>query len=127
MKQITRQLSLFEDETIRQVMQAGALVSSIKEAMREELAKSKYSRPQVVDRINSISAKIGKRLTQGNKKEITLDTLDKWLNPKEMEHVPGLLALQVFMLAVDTLAPLEAWLALFGCGILTPTDKMSLE
>ena len=127
MPQAMRQLNLFEDKDLQLVMRAGGLVSSIKAVMRDCLDKSALSRPQAVDRMNAIAAKIGRRLTQGKKKGISLDTLDKWLNPNEIDHVPNMLALQVFMLALDTIRPLEAWLALFDCGVLSHSDKVALE
>ena len=117
-----RQLSLFEAENMAIAGIAG-FTSYIRSAMNRAAAASPYSRQQIVDRMNALALAAGVRLTQGKAKTITLDTLEKWLNPAS-DHVPGLLAVEVFMRALGAVEPLAAWLALHGAEVMTGKDKM---
>ncbi|WP_235956937.1 hypothetical protein [Fundidesulfovibrio magnetotacticus] len=73
--------------------------------------------------MNALAVSAGVRMTKGRSKVISLDTLDKWLSSEEREHVPSLLALHIFCLALEDTAPLRAWLAAFGCDVMTAEDR----
>ena len=118
---MTRQLSFFEGENQSLASIAGLTVL-IRAAMNRAAAASPYSREQIVDRMNHLTAMAGKQLTGGKAKKISLDTLEKWLNP-ESDHVPSILAVEVFMRATETIDPLGAWLGQHGCAVMTPKDK----
>ena len=53
----------------------------------------------------------------------SLDTLEKWLATEEREHIPSLMALHIFCLALGSASPLGAWLSIYGCDVMTPTDR----
>lgn len=118
---MNRQLSLFDNDN-KKVAYIAGFASFICAAMNRAAATSPYSRQQIVDRMNRLSQAAGKRLTQGNAKSISLDTLEKWLNPESGQN-PGLLATEVFMQAVETIEPIESWLGLHGCDVMSPKDK----
>jgi hypothetical protein len=118
---MSRQLSLFESDNVVTASIAG-FDALLKASMNRAAAASPYSRPQIVERMNALSQAAGRRLTGGNAKIISLDTLDKWLNP-ESDQQPTTRAINVFMHACATTAPLEAWAGLHGCSIMTPRDK----
>ena len=118
---MSRQLSLFEADNAVTASIAG-FDALLKAAMNRAAAASTYSRQQIVERMNVLSLAAGRRLTGGNAKSISLDTLEKWLNP-ESDQLPPTRAVHVFMLACGTTAPLEAWAGLHGCAIMTPKDK----
>jgi hypothetical protein len=93
----------------------------LKAAMHRAAAASPYSRVQIVERMNALSLAAGRRLTSGNAKTISLDTLEKWLNP-ESDQLPPTRAVNVFM-HVCGISPLEAWAGLHGCALMTPKDR----
>ncbi|MDR1946621.1 MAG: hypothetical protein LBQ51_05585 [Desulfovibrio sp.] len=116
-----RQLSLFDaDNAI--ISQIAGFDSLLKASMNRAAAASPYSREQIVERMNALSLQAGRKLTGGNAKNISLPTLEKWLNP-ESDQLPPTRAVNVFMHACGTLAPLEAWAGGHGAGIMTPKDK----
>lgn len=102
--------------------QAPGLVPMVKTAMRDAARDSNLSREQILDRMNGIAMVAGVRLTIGNASALSQATLDKWLNPADREHVPGILAVNVFCAAVANHAPLEAQLAAHGLEMLKAED-----
>ncbi|MDR2573470.1 MAG: hypothetical protein LBC94_03855 [Desulfovibrio sp.] len=120
----TQQLSLF-DHASPEMLSGGGYIAVMKAAMRRAAAESGLSRAQIVDKMNALAG--GRALTQGSKKGIGPDTFDKWLADEERAQMPSGFALDVFMRAAGSLAPLEAWLGLYGCTVLTPKGKKTLE
>ena len=102
---------------------AAGLISQMKAAMNDAARNSALSRDQILDRMNQIAIAAGVRLTAGNVKTLGAATLEKWLNPAEREHVPGVLALNVFCAAVESIFPLQAQLSMHGLDVMTPQDK----
>ena len=119
----TQQLSLFDYASHE--MLCGGYVAVMKAAMRRAVAECGLSRAQVVDKMNALAK--GRALTQGNKKGISQDTFDKWMADEERAQMPSGFALVVLMRATGSLAPLEGWLEIYGCAVLTPKDKKALE
>jgi hypothetical protein len=117
-----RQLSLFDAEN-RGITGIAGITVLIRAAMNRAAAASPYSREQIVERMNRLAQAAGKRMTQGSAKTISLDTLDKWLNP-ESDNVPSLVAVEVFMRAVGDTAPLAVWLEAHDCAIMTAEDRV---
>ena len=98
---------------------------AIKVAMQHAVSEARpiLSREQILDRMNGIAASAGVKLTMGNARSLSLPTLDKWLNPADREHLPSILALHIFCLAIGNLAPFCLILGLHGCELMTPEDK----
>ncbi len=117
---IMRQLSLFDDLSTELAM----LVPRTKSVMNQMAARSGLSRDEILDRMNQIAKDAGISLSRGNAKSLTLATLEKWLNPANSEHVPSLMAVNVFCQAIKTVAPLEVSLHLHDCEVLTPEDAL---
>ena len=120
------QLSFFDAENARLAQLAariGGFTRAICAAMNAAAAASRYSRQEIVSRMNRLSKAAGVRLTQGNAERISLETLEKWLNPHS-ENNPSMLAVEVFMLALGDVSPLSTWLTLHGCELMTPEAKM---
>lgn len=120
----TQQLSLF-DHVSPEMLSGGGYIAVMKASMRRAANESGLSRAQIVDKMNALAK--GRALTQGSKKGVGPDTFDKWLADEERAQMPSGFALDVFMRAVGSLAPLEAWLGLYGCTVLTPKGKKTLE
>lgn len=102
--------------------QAASLVAQTKKVMHLCVEESKLSRKQLVERMNGMALMAGVRLTAGNSKSLRLATLDKWLNAKDREYIPGLLALNIFCGALDDARPLAVQLELHGIQIMSPDD-----
>lgn len=117
-----QQLSLLAET--QNILQAAALVQAIKAGMRNCTCLCAFSRAEVAEKMNTIALAAGVRMTQGRAKTISQDTLDKWLNPEEREHVPSLMALHIFCLALQDATPLQLWLEAFGIKSMTPEDEV---
>lgn len=103
--------------------QAAGLIARIKAQMNRCLDESGFSREQVLDRMNALADAAGVKLTAGNSKSLGLATLEKWLNPAEREHIPGILSINVFSAALGDPRPLSVQLAAHGCEVMTDDDR----
>lgn len=106
---------------------AGAM-PAIKAAMRAVAgAPEGEGRKALPDRINAVASASGVRLTAGNARSISKDTLDKWLSPSDESHPPSILAVLAFYLATDDPAPLRAMLRSVGLDVMTAEDRKVCE
>lgn len=106
---------------------AGAM-PAIKAAMRAVAgAPEGEGRKALPDRINAVASASGVRLTAGNARSISKDTLDKWLSPSDESHPPSILAVLAFCLATDDSAPLRAMLRSVGLDVMTAEDRKVCE
>ena len=115
------QLSLFTDARV--ILQVAGLVKALKASMWTVANDAHMSRDQIVDAMNGITRAAGMQLTSGRAKQIHKDTLKKWLNPEEADHVPGLLAIYVFCLATGRNDPFAVCLSALGGGVEVMTDE----
>ena len=106
---------------------APGLLARVKAAMRDAARDSALSREQILDRMNEIAHGAGVRLTRGNAAVLGLATLDKWLNPADRDHLPGILAVNVFCAATGDYRPLAVQLEAHGLEILTPEDRLARD
>jgi len=114
-----RQGSLFDDDNGR----LSGLVPALRAAMNRAAGEDEDGRKLLVDRINAVARDAGIRLTAGNAKVISKDTLDKWLNPNDRDHTPGLLAVAAFCRATKDAAPLRVLLRSLGLDVMTDEDR----
>jgi hypothetical protein len=99
-------------------------VASLKASMNRAAADHPHmSRAEILDRMNELALNAGITITGGNAKSLSLATFEKWLNPRDIEHVPSVLAVNVFCLATGDFRPLQVQLQLHGYGVLTEEDK----
>ena len=84
-------------------------------------------RKLLVDKINKIASSAEIRLTGGNVKSISKDTLDKWLSPSDVSHPPSLLAVVVFCRATGDSSPLQILLQVLGLDVMTAEDKKARD
>lgn len=114
-----RQLSLFDD-TARL---AGAM-PAIRAAMRTVAGDpGGEGRKALPDKINAVARAAGIRLTGGNARAISEDTLHKWLSPSDESHPPSIHAVLAFCVATGSEAPLRAMLHSVGLDIMTARDR----
>lgn len=113
-----RQVCLFDCAPLASAMPA------IKAAMRAVAgAPEGEGRKALPDKINAVASASGVRLTTGNVRSISKDTLDKWLSPSDEGHLPSILAVLAFCLATENPAPLRAMLRAVGLDIMTEEDR----
>lgn len=118
-----RQASLFENRA-----PLASAMPAIKAAMRAVAgAPEGEGRKALPDKINAIASANGIRLTAGNARSISKDTLDKWLSPSDENHPPSVLAVLAFCLATDDVAPLRAMLRSAGLDVMTVEDRKVCE
>lgn len=114
-----RQASLFTD-----CAPLASAMPAIKAAMRAVAgAPEGEGRKALPDKLNAVAGASGVRLTAGNVRFISKDTLDKWLSPSDEGHPPSILAVLAFYLATDDPAPLRAMLRSVGLDLMTEEDR----
>lgn len=118
-----RQASLFDH-----CAPLASAMPAIKAAMRAVAdAPEGEGRKALPDKINAVASASGVRLTAGNARSISKDTLDKWLSPSDESHSPSILAVLAFYLATDDSAPLRAMLRSVGLDVMTAEDRKVCE
>lgn len=114
-----RQLSLLDD-----IAPMAGVMAEIRAAMRAVAgAPEGAGRKALPDKINAVAAMSGLKLTGGNTRSISKDTLDKWLSPSDESHPPSIPALLAFVLATGDPAPLRAMLRAVGLDVMTAEDR----
>lgn len=99
------------------------VMPAIRAGMNRAAARYEPGRKELVDAINETARREGVALTSGGGKQISKEVLDKWLQPGERGHAPGLEAIMCFCLAVKDYSPLEAIWKPFGL-VLMPADDL---
>lgn len=100
-------------------------VPRLKSAMRQTLKECRYSREQVVDRLNELASREG--LRTGRSDKISVALLDAWVAESKTGHVIPLELLPAFCLATESLAALEVVAASCGAGVIDERDSKILE
>ena len=119
-----RQLSLIDDEY---TTLSGAM-PLIKAALRRVAGdENSEGRKLLVDKINKIARISGVKLTGGNVRAISKDTLDKWLSPSDESHPPSVVAILAFSLATQNTTPLRVMLRVAGLDVMTEEDRLYAE
>ena len=115
---MVKQLNLFSQPSLN-------VGKKLKEQIAASAKNSKYSREELLDRMNDLASRYGVRLVKGNGNGLTMATLEKWLNPEAMEHTPGVNSLMIFCAALDDLEPMREVLAPLG-GMLIGEEEVKL-
>lgn len=114
-----RQGTLFDDDFGR----LSGLLPAMRAAMSRAAGEDEAGRKLLVDRLNAVAQAAGVRLTSGNAKVISKDTLDKWLNPNDRDHTPGILAVAALCVATKDMGPLRVLLRAIGLDVMTEEDR----
>ena len=118
-----RQLSLLDDAA-----RLAGVMASIRAAMRAAAgAPDSEGRKALPDKLNSLARRAGIKLTAGNQKSISKDTLDKWLSPSDTSHTPSLLALLAFCRATGDMEPLRMAVRAVGLDLMTEEERKLCE
>ena len=114
-----KQLSLFEN-----AMPLAGVMPCIRAEMRRIAGDDEgEGRKKLADTINAIASRSEIRLTSGNKKTVSKETLDKWLSPSDTSHPPSVLAILVFCLATNENSPLQILTKATGCDLMSAEDR----
>ncbi|WP_165078107.1 MULTISPECIES: hypothetical protein [unclassified Desulfovibrio] len=114
-----RQLSLLDD-----IAPMAGVMAEIRAAMRAVAGAAEgEGRKALPDKINAVAAMSGLKLTAGNSRAVSKDTLDKWLSPSDESHPPSIQALLAFVVATGDPAPLRAMLRAVGLDVMTDEDR----
>ncbi|MBF0311726.1 MAG: hypothetical protein HQL56_19620, partial [Magnetococcales bacterium] len=101
-------------------------VRDFKEALNRATRESGLSRAQILDKLNAVAGRYGINLAAGNAGKLSLETLEKWLNPEAEAHVPPLKALPVLMRVIGSPAVLEALVGCLGWRVIEGQDVVRL-
>lgn len=103
------------------------VLRDLKTAMALAANETGLSREALCERINQIADRYGVRLVKGTGPNLTLATLEKWLNPEDKERVIPTKALPVFCAAVDSLEPFQVLLAPLGGRVIDEKEAKLLR
>lgn len=111
------------------VMHVAGLLPSIKAAMQRALSTvtPPMSREQLVDRMNELAKQSGAKITADKSRSLSLATLEKWLSTSDLDHFPTLPALEIFMIAVNSRAPLNVLASIHGYRLISAEEARILE
>lgn len=124
-------------------MQQGSLLSIIDSApptagligvwpaIRAQMNRAANAYPEgrkiLVDRINETAKREGISLTSGGGKIVSLELLNKWLQPQDKEHIPKLEAVLCFCVATRDHSPLIPIFAAMNLTVIPANDLSFLE
>ncbi|MDH4318948.1 MAG: hypothetical protein OEV64_11195 [Desulfobulbaceae bacterium] len=117
---MTKQLSLFNLPSLN-------VNRTLKEQMAKSNNESGLSREKILTRMNRLAERYGIRLIKGNGSALTMSSFEKWLNPKDREHLPALNTLVVFCAAIDDQEPMRVLTAPLGVELINENDIKSLH
>ncbi|KAB2888879.1 MAG: hypothetical protein F9K32_14825 [Desulfobulbaceae bacterium] len=117
---MVKQLNLFSQPSFN-------VGKSVKEQMAKTAKDSRFSREELLDRMNDLASRYGVRLLKGNGSALTMATFEKWLNPKAMDYIPGINSLVIFCAASEDLEPIRQVIAPLGGLLIDDTDAKLLQ
>ena len=103
------------------------VLRDLKVAMATAAKATGLSREALCDRINQLADRYGVRLVKGTGPNLTVDTLEKWLNPEDKERVIPTKALPVFCAAVESTEPMQVLVAPLGWRIIDDKQAKLLQ
>jgi len=116
-----KQLSIFEQPTLN-------VLRDIKLAMAAAYRSSGMSIDQVCDKVNGLAERHGVCVVKGRGQRLTVDTLQKWLNPEDTTRYPSIKVLPVLCAVLaNTTDPIQAMVAPLGWKVIDEQDAKMLE
>ena len=94
-------------------------------AMRGAVLSCNLSREQIVDRMNDLAGRYGVVMVQGGGR-LTLDTLEKWLNPNDTSRAIPVKALPVFCAVTKDKGPMDVIAKPLGFAVIGKEDAKLL-
>jgi hypothetical protein len=121
-----QQASLFDispAETRDESRGLAGLMPAIRARMNSIAARDSEGRKKLIDRINEVAQREALSLSQGGGKTISLDVLNKWLQPSDRAHMPSLEAVVCFCIATGDSSPFQPLLKAMGLTVI-PANKL---
>jgi hypothetical protein len=103
------------------------VLRDLKTAMAKAAKDTGLSREELCDRINQVADRYGVRLVKGTGLNLTLDTLEKWLNPEDKERVIPAKALTVFCAATGSTLPMQVLVEPLGWRVIDDKQARLLQ
>ena len=94
------------------------VLRDLKTAMAKAARETGLSREELCDRINQVADRYGVRMVKGTGQNLTLDTLEKWLNHEDKERVIPAKALTVFCAATGSPQAMQVLAAPLGWRVI---------
>lgn len=116
---MVNQLKLFSAPTLN-------VLREVKARMATAYKGSGLSRDELLDRMNELADRYGVCLAGGRGQQLSLATLEKWLNQEDKEHFPSIKALPVFCAATGSIEPMRAMIEPLGWMIINDQDSRLL-
>lgn len=107
--------------------QLAGLMANLKARLNQCADESGLSRIQIVDRLNDLATSAGVKLTGGNSKALSLATFEKWLNPSDRDHIPGVIAINAICAALGDHRPLAELIELHGLEVMDEQDRVARD
>lgn len=114
------QLELFDMTTFN-------ILKEFKTALNEAAKKCGMSREEIVDAMSRLATSYGVSLVNGNGKRLTLDTLEKWLNPEALSRQMPIRVLPLFCAVVKDYEPYNILAKPLKLEIIGAEDQRLLE
>lgn len=102
------------------------VVRTIKKVMNDDVRNCGHSREQIVDRMNDLAASFGVSLANGNCRQLSPETFEKWLNPNDLARMIPIKALPIFCAAVESGAALDALARPMGLRVIDAREQKLL-
>ena len=114
-----QQLSLFDIPTFN-------IARDLKASANEAARKSRWSRDEIVDKMNDLAGRYGVNLVKGNG-HLTVETFEKWLAVNDMTRVMPIAALPVFCAVVDDWSAIAIVARPLGLELIGREDQQLLR
>lgn len=99
----------------------------LKEALNHAAKRCNLSRQWIVDGMNELAERFGVTLVKGNGHGLTLETLEKWLNPADRSRQMPARALPIFCAVVNDHSALEVLAKPLGVWVIGEEDQRLLQ
>jgi len=116
---MVNQLKLFSQPTLN-------VLRDVKAAMATAYKECGLSRDELCDAMNALADRYGVCLAGGRGQQLSLATLEKWLNPEDKDHFPSIKTLPVFCAATNDITPMRAMIEPLGWQIIGDQDARLL-
>ena len=103
------------------------VMPAIRSEMNRVADKFEPGRKVLVDAIMEVAKREGVALTPGGGKTLTIDILNKWLQPKDYGHPPTYEAIMCFCRATGDASPMKPLLKAMGLTAIPMADLKYLE
>jgi hypothetical protein len=115
---IHQQIPLFERPPLNTVRQ-------FKKALHKSAKSSRFSREQILDRMNEQATVHGINLVSNGR--LKMDTFEKWLNPNDLSRQMPIVALPVFCSVVGDTSAMDVLTAPAGAMVIGAEDQKLLK